>query len=446
MHQLGSALEDQQRWRQHPEEEDTMIRTGAVTAMRKALFEGGEAFALSEEKKVLHSLRGRRSVSRSLLRTNIPDRSHLVRESARILWTSLTWHFDFFFGGSSSANWGDGQSWNTTLSKVDEAHLPDGESADLPTSSFSASAATLFFTFLSDSVQISKALDTRQDSSGTSSEVITDWDSSNQELLAQLREQTGSERAMFHHFAVLIHHWTRIRTLRTHFEQADAVLVRQGPMTQLITSCREALVELQKIVTVADVELSVFQPMITLVKIDATLLLALHLLAQSRTQHYNVSADWHDIRSLISTSLLLVWSQEAEGISARLGSNQSWRKSCRQLIEQVLLEAFNRKQSAMQQHISVKEEGTAQSNEEDRLDHHLGPLNNEDPLRIYQEELLADDPIYRQARFFDILDGKFARRIWFSKMDSRLRLLLQLKQNTFGHLEDARTPRTCLAL
>lgn len=399
-----------------------MIRTGAVTATPKALFEGGESFALSEERKLLHSLRQRQRLTRPLLRTNIPDRSHLVREAARTLWISLTWHLTFFTSLTSSADRDDHSSSATKLTQIDEAHLPDGETSDLPNSSTSASDATRFFKLLS-SAALSNSTSERNKGSRApypSSQRDLTGEESDQSLLGQMHEQ--DERSILYRLALIIHHWTRIRTLRTSFTQPEIVPASKGSTAKLITSCREALVEVQALTATSDVELSIFQPLITLVKVDATLLLALHLLAQSRSNEYNDSHKWHEIRSAVATSLLLVWTPTTA--SARLGSSQTWRKSVRQLIEQVLLESFSRKRASREEQVRIKneDEDMPAVNIDDRLDQNLGPLSDDDPLRVYQEELLAEDPIYKYGSFFEILDGEYAQS-WH-----------RLKQYTDTHL------------
>lgn len=414
MHQLGSAEVDAERWKRDPEEGDTTIRTGAVIAMPKAVFEGGETFALNDERKLLHQLRQSQLSARSLLRSNIPDRSHLVREAARTLWASLAWHFKFFTVYTTSSDRYDStvSASITRLSNIDEALLPDGETPDLPFGSVSASVTSHFFAFLSVSSRFDIQLEGKYQAGGPfPSEYIATWDDPAQNILAQLREQDLAGKSMLHDFSRLINQWKHIRVLRSYFAYTEEDLGREAPRTILITRCREALLEVQKITAGSDVQLSIFQPMITLVKVDATLLLALHLLAQSRSNDYNDSHEWHEIRSLISTSLLLVWTQTSETDSTRLGNIQSWRKSARQLIEQILLEAFNRKQAALEHQPRVKREDgeSPAAKQDDRLNQDLGPLNEDDPLRAYQEELLADDPIYKHGLFFETLDGGYSR-------------------------------------
>ncbi len=156
MHQLSSAEDDAARWAATAETDDVTIRTGAVTAMRKAQFEGGEVFAVSEEQSILRSLRDNSNTAtnirrRELLQTNIPDRTHLVREAARMLWASLTWHLELVTPPPPLGEALEDSEWTTKLSSIDEAHLSDGEATALPTGPSLSSISTHFFRFLSAS-------------------------------------------------------------------------------------------------------------------------------------------------------------------------------------------------------------------------------------------------------------------------------------------------------
>ncbi|PWY99320.1 hypothetical protein BCV70DRAFT_116625 [Testicularia cyperi] len=431
MHQLSSAEDDAQRWRDSAESEDTTIRTGAVTAMRKALFEGGESFAVSEEQQILQSLRHELETGsqgfgprrRELLQTNIPDRTHLVREATRMLWVSLVWHLELVTPPAPLSEALDDSTWTTRLSSIDEAHLSDGETFDLPSGSSLASVSTCFFQFLSASTHFAIKRKQRPAQSAFDSVgaellgVVSEWNGIADRHLTAMREQVGVGRAMLNHFSLLIHHWTRIRVLRPYFGQLeDAGSSLASSREALVTSCRESLLQVQKITATSDVDLSIFQPVVTTATIDSALLLALHLLSQAESNDYNGSPDWHDIRSLVKTSLLLIWTQATSTTSPnapRLGRSQTARRPSRQLIEHILLLAFDKKHDAIMHAPRIKDEdGELQAprsmHPEDRLDQTLGPLGPEDPLATYRDLLLDPHlPVYRHPLFFDVLDGEF---------------------------------------
>ena len=167
---------------------------------------------------------------------------------------------------------------------------------------------------------------------------------------------------------------------------------------------------MQKIVATSDVDLSIFQPIVAAVKVDATLILALHLLVRANYNDANSGDEWAQVRALVKTSLLLMWTQAAEARQHRLGDFKPWRKQSRQLVEEILLAAFERKRVALEEQPRIKnEDGELPPqqglDDEDRLDQTLGGLAEDVGLRVYRDQLLADDPIYRQRLFFDVLDG-----------------------------------------
>lgn len=419
MHQLGSAQDDAERWQSTAESDDVTIRTGAVTAMRKAHFEGGEVFAISEEQSILDSIRSHPSTSaairrRELLQTNIPDRTHLVREAARMLWVSLTWHLELVTPPSPLGDPIDDSSWTTQLGSIDEAHLSDGEASALPTGPTLGSISTHFFQFLSASTDFllqHKRIVQDQVMGAELLGMVSDWNGMAEHHLAKMREQVGAGRAMLNHFSLLIHHWTRIRLLRPYLGQLEESSSLVASRETLVTSCKEALLQVQKIVATSDVDLSIFQPVVEAVKVDATLILALHLLVRANYNDSNTGEDWNDVRRLVKTSLLLMWTHAAEAGQHRLGEFKPWRKQTRQLVEELLLAAFERKRVAMEEQPRIKnEDGELPPkqglDEEDKLEQTLGPLSEDVPLRVYRDQLLAEeDPIYRQPLFFDVLDG-----------------------------------------
>ena len=414
MHQLSSAEDDAARWQATAESDDVTIRTGAVTAMRKAHFEGGEVFAVSEEQSILDSLRDPPAIRRrELLQTNIPDRTHLVREAARMLWVSLTWHLELVTPPSPLGDPIDDASWTTRLGSIDEAHLSDGEAAELPTGPTLSSISTHFFQFLAASTDFLLQHKRRQQDAGVAAELlgmVSDWNGIAERHLARMREQVGAGRAMLNHFSLLIHHWTRIRLLRPYLGELEESASLAASRTTLITSCREALLQVQKIVATSDVDLSIFQPVVAAVKVDATLILALHLLVRANYNDANSGDEWAQVRALVKTSLLLMWTQDAEARQHRLGDFKPWRKQSRMLVEEILLAAFERKRVALEEQPRIKnEDGELPPqqglDDEDRLEQTLGGLEEDVGLRVYRDQLLADDPIYRQRLFFDVLDG-----------------------------------------
>ncbi|CDU22497.1 uncharacterized protein SPSC_01127 [Sporisorium scitamineum] len=416
MHQLDSAEDDAIRWQASAETDDLTIRIGAVTAMRKAQFEGGEVFAIAEEQHLLDSIRTLSTLCRrELLQTNIPDRTHLVREAARMLWVSITWHLKLVTPPWPLGERIDDSSWTSRLSAIDEAHLSDGERAALPTGSNLSSISTHFFQFLAASTSFLLHHQPHQhDQEVPSTELlstITEWNSIADNYLARLREQAGEGRAMLHHFALVIHHWTRIRLLRPYLAQLQQSSSLAASRTTLITSCSEALLQVQKIIAKADVDLSIFQPVVTSIKVDATLILALHLLYTAGSNNTNSTSEWKDTRKLAKTSLLLIWTHAAEAAPHRLGSIPPWRKHMRQLVEEVLLAAFERKKVTLREQPRVKnEEGEvvsgAELDREDRLDAHLGALGADVALKVYRDRLLdGEEGGYGQRLFFDVLDG-----------------------------------------
>lgn len=417
MHQLSSAEQDAARWQATSESDDVTIRTGAVNAMRKAHFEGGEVFAISEEQSILDSIRNPSAIRRrELLQTNIPDRTHLVREAARMLWVSLTWHLELVTPPSPLGDPMDDASWTTRLGSIDEAHLSDGETSQLPSGPTLSSISTHFFQFLAASTDFLLQHKKRPvDQVVVGAEllgVVSDWNGIAESHLARMRQQVGAGRAMLNHFSLLIHHWTRIRLLRPYLGQLEESPSLSASRTTLITSCKEALLQVQKIVATSDVDLSIFQPVVTAVKVDATLILAIHMLVRANFNDSNNDAEeWGDVRRLVKTSLLLMWTHAAEAGQHRLGEFKAWRKQTRQLVEEVLLAAFERKRVALEEQPRIKnEDGELPPkqglDEEDRLDQVLGPLGEDTALRVYRDQLLDDsDPVYRQPLFFDVLDG-----------------------------------------
>ncbi|CBQ69923.1 conserved hypothetical protein [Sporisorium reilianum SRZ2] len=412
MHQLDSAEDDAARWQSTAETEDLTIRTGAVTAMRKAYFEGGQVFAIGEEQHLLDSIRTPSTLRRrELLQTNIPDRTHLVREAARMLWVSITWHLELVTPPWPLGERIDDSSWTTRLGAIDEAHLSDGETAALPTGANLSSISTHFFQFLAASTSFLLHHPLHQQDPEEAStallSTITEWNSIADAHLARLREQASEGRAMLHHFALVIHHWTRIRLLRPYLALLQQSSSLAASRATLITSCSEALLQVQKIIAKADVDLSIFQPVITAVKVDATLILALHLLHCAGSNDTNSTQHWQDTRKLAKTSLLLMWTHAAEAAPHRLGSLPPWRKQMRQLVEEVLLAAFERKKVALREQPRVKnEDGEVEAgrelDREDRLDAHLGGLGDEVALKVYRDRLLGGE---QAPLFFDVLDG-----------------------------------------
>ncbi len=168
---------------------------------------------------------------------------------------------------------------------------------------------------------------------------------------------------------------------------------------------------MQKIIATSDVDLSIFQPVVAAVKVDATLILALHLLARAGYNDSNTSQEWNEVRSLVKTSLLLMWTQSAEANQHRLAEFKGWRRQTRQLVEEIVLAAFERKRVALEEQPRIKNEDgelppKQTLDEEDRLASTLGQIGAEVPLKVYRDELLReDDPVYRQPLFFDVLDG-----------------------------------------
>ena len=128
IHRLGTATDDAARWESTPESEDVSLRTGPVTAMRKALFEGGETFALEEEARLIRAIRSSSNAPerREHVGTLIPERSHLVREAARSLWCALGWQLALLDG--TDINGSDATSRPIC---IDESGLPDGETSQL---------------------------------------------------------------------------------------------------------------------------------------------------------------------------------------------------------------------------------------------------------------------------------------------------------------------------
>ncbi|TKY88165.1 hypothetical protein EX895_002875 [Sporisorium graminicola] len=417
MHQMDSAQDDAVRWQATAETDDLTIRTGAVTAMRKAQFEGGDVFAIGEEQNLLDSIRSLSTLRRrELLQTNIPDRTHLVREAARMLWVSITWHLELVTPPWPLGERIDDASWTTRLSPIDEAHLSDGETAALPTGSNLNSISTLFFQFLSASTSfLLHHPPFQRDQEAASTELlstITEWNSIADTHLGRLREQAGDGRAMLHHFALVIHHWTRIRLLRPYLGQLQGSSSLAASRATLIASCSEALLQVQKIIAKADVDLSIFQPVVTAVKVDAALILALHLLHCAGSNDTNSTQEWRDTRKLAKTSLLLMWTHAAEAAPHRLGSIPPWRKHMRQLVEEVLLAAFERKKTTLREQPRVKNEegevvGGSELDREDRLDAHLGALGDHVALKVYRDRLLdgGQESGDRLPLFFDVLDG-----------------------------------------
>ena len=239
---------------------------------------------------------------------------------------------------------------------------------------------------------------------------------------------------MLNHFSLLIHHWTRIRILRPYLGQLEENAFLAASRTTLVTSCREALLQVQKIVATSDVDLSIFQPVVSVVKVDATLILALHLLAGAKFNDRNAGNEWSDVRRLVKTSLLLMWTQAAEAAQHRLGEFKPWRKQTRQLVEEILLAAFERKRISWEQQPRIKNEDgdlpeRRDLDDEDRLEQTVGPLGDDVPLKVYRDQLLAvHDPVFMQPLFFDVLDGKLpppprfprgANRCYFSQWTGR---------------------------
>lgn len=419
MHQLSSAEDDAARWEITAETDDVTIRTGAVTAMRKARFEGGEVFAVSEEQSILNSLRASSSTSanvrrRDLLQTNIPDRTHLVREAARMLWVSITWHLELLTPPAPLGEPIDDSSWTTRLGSIDEAHLPDGEASALPVGAKLSSISTHFFQLLSASTTFllrhKQALSNDSSMGAHLLGVVSEWNQVGESYLARMREQVVGSAAMLSHFSHLIHHWTRIRLLRPYLGQLEESASLSEAREILIGSCKDALLQVQKIIATSDVDLSIFQPVVAAVKVDATLILALHLLARAGLNDSNTGDQWNEVRKLVKTSLLLMWTHAAEASQHRLGDFKAWRKQTRQLVEELLIAAFERKKVALEQQPRIKNEDgelptVAGLDEDDRLDSTVGPLAEEVPLKVYRDQLLANDPIYRQPLFFDVLDS-----------------------------------------
>lgn len=408
MHQLSTSQADASRWASSSESDELTIRTGAVTAMRKAQFEGGEPFAIAEERLLLSSLSQTNVTRREVLQSNIPDRTHLVREAARTLWISITWHLSLLTPPYPLAERLDDEGWTTELGLVDEAHLPDGEVVALPVGAGLSSVSVHFFRFLAESTRflLGHPPSTRlQDASliGT----VEEWNGIAEEHLSKMREPVGEGRSMLHHFALVIHHWVRIRLLRPYFSQLQHSPSSKSALDALITSAREALLQVQRILATSDVDLSIFSPLITLVKIDASLILSLHLHQLASSNDANSSLEWTTTRRSAKTSLLLMWTHAAEAAPTRLGKIQPWRKVMRQVVEEVLIDAFERKRVALQEGVRVKSEdglGSGELDREDRLDATLGRIGDEVGLTVYRDELVGGG-WKQKPLIFDALDG-----------------------------------------
>ncbi|EPQ27309.1 uncharacterized protein PFL1_05231 [Pseudozyma flocculosa PF-1] len=141
LHALGTAELDRQRWQSRPEDDDTTVRTGPIAAVRKAQFQDDTEYQAAEEADLLRQLLSSTDdgiVPRredDMLEAVLPDRSHLVRESARMLWAQLRWQ------SAMCGDWAavEGETSRVTLG-VEEAELADGESLDVPASSFEGTA------------------------------------------------------------------------------------------------------------------------------------------------------------------------------------------------------------------------------------------------------------------------------------------------------------------
>ena len=413
MHQLSSAQTDAKRWSTTSEPDDVTIRTGAVTAMRKAHFEGGEIFAIAEEQALLSSLCHPSSIQRrELIQTNIPDRTHLVREAARMLWVSLTWHLSFATPPYPLAERLDDSSWTSKLCGIDEAYLPDGEAIALAVGAGLSSVSVHFFQFLAEALRVLQSHPTpsvnQADDDIHLLDILDGWNDIAQTHLLRMRELAGESRCMLHNFALVIYHWTRIRLLRPHLYRLQKHSF--AGMQALVASCREALLSIQRILAISDVDLSIFSPLITLVKVDATLLLALHLHYLAQSNYTNCSAEYNEARRLAKTSLLLMWTHAAEAAPNRLGKIPPWTKGMRQLVEEILLDAFERKAVTLRDGPRIKiEDGEVASTEldqNDKLDAHLGGVGEGTALQVYKNILLGDDDhLRRTPLFFDALDG-----------------------------------------
>lgn len=423
MHQLSSAQEDATRWSTTSESDDLTIRTGAVTAMRKAQFEGGEVFAISEEQTLLDSIRPSSSSSsstirrRELLQTNIPDRTHLVREAARMLFVSLTWHLELVTPSPPLADAIGDSIWTTELGSIDEAHLPDGESASLPSGPTLSSISTHFFQFLAASTQF--LLRQKRQQPHTSQVVrvellgvVSEWNGIAETHLTRIREQIGADRTMLNHFSLLIHHWTRIRLLRPYFGQLEESPSLAASRLTLIDSCREALSQVSKIVaTTSDVHLSIFHPLVSAIKTNATLILSLHLLVRANFNDSNGTAEWAQVRDLVKGSLPLLWTSTLEAGQHRLGEFKAWRKQFRAMVEEILIAAFERKRVALEEQPRIKnEDGELPEKKgldaEDKVEDSVGGVTEDNALKVYKAEMLKDgDPIWRHSLVFDSLES-----------------------------------------
>ncbi|GAK67092.1 uncharacterized protein PAN0_016c5318 [Moesziomyces antarcticus] len=413
MHQLGSAHDDVQRWQSTPEEDDATIRTGAVIAMRKAQFEGGEVFALSEEQRVLAAIRAHAETgaairSRELVQTNLPDRTHLVREAARMLWTSLTWHLELVTPAPPLGEALDDTAWTTALGAIDEAHLSDGETAELPTGATLGSLSTHFFQFLAASTAFMLRQRRRTEHLHESEllPLVGEWNAVADAHLARIRDQVAAGRAMLSHFSLLIHHWTRIRLLRPHLGVLEANSSLAASRATLVDSCTEALAQLHKIAATPDVELSIFQPVVAAAKVDATLVLAIHLVRRAEHNDANAGEEWTAVREAVKTARLLLWTPAAEAAHHRLAPFKPWARQARQLVEQLLQEAFERKRAARIHQPRIKQEDDQDDAGEDGDEvESLGPLAPDSPLGLYRDQILAVTPIYESRLFFDVFDG-----------------------------------------
>lgn len=416
MHQLSSAQEDAARWSSTSESDDVTIRTGAVTAMRKAHFEGGEVFAISEEQTLLDSIRTSSIRRRELLQSNIPDRTHLVREAARMLFVSITWHLELVTPPIPLAEPIDDKDWTTELSSIDEAHLSDGETPTLPSGPTLSSISTHFFQFLAASTSFLVRHQRQQTHAQVVGAellgVVSLWNGIAETHLTRMREQIGAGRAMLNHFSLLVHHWTRIRLLRVHFGQLEESPSLAASRSTLIDSCKEALTQVSKIVaTTTDVDLSIFHPLVSAVKVNATLILALHLLVRANYNDYNTTSEWSDVRDLVKTSLPLLWTQAAEAAQHRLGAFKTWRKQVRAMLEEILQAAFERKKVALEEQPRIKnEDGELPEQKgldaEDKVEETVGGVGEDNAMRVYRDELLKEtDAIFRQGMVFDALDS-----------------------------------------
>ncbi|KAN0062824.1 hypothetical protein ACQY0O_004644 [Thecaphora frezii] len=135
---LGTARDDSIRWLASGEDADPTIRTGPVVAVRKAQFYEGDEYQAAEEAALLQRLLDQAGESDdALLRrgdealeTVLADRSHLVREAARMLWVQLQWQSSMC-GEQAAATTTQRSSSRVTL-QVEEAEVADGDSFELP--------------------------------------------------------------------------------------------------------------------------------------------------------------------------------------------------------------------------------------------------------------------------------------------------------------------------